>query len=186
MQHLATLDLPAGKLRVYPGNARRADMEGIQRSLRRNGQYRSIVVRADSTEDPAAGGVILAGNHTFMAATEHEGWQTVRCELIECTDEEARRIVLVDNKLNDKAKYDDDALAELLTEAAVDGLDGTGFTDAELARLLGNDLPAEGDAETEELENTFGVSVECDNEAQQAELLERLSQEGWRVRALMR
>lgn len=186
MQHLATLELPASSLRRYPGNARRADLDGLQTSLRRNGQYRSIVVRAEDTDAPDAGGVILAGNNTFTAATEHEGWQRVRCELIACSDAEAKRIVLVDNKLNDRAQYEDDALTELLQEAALDGLEGTGFTDRELEKLLSSGLPEPGDADSEEQANAFGVTVECDNEAQQGELLEQLSGEGWRVRALMR
>lgn len=186
MKHLATLELPVSNLTTYPGNARRSDMERLHESLRRTGQYRSIVVRAEHPDQPDEGGTILAGNHTFLAATEHAGWSTVRCEVIDCTEEEGRRINLVDNRLNDRAKYDDDELAELLQEAAVDGLEGTGFTDRELEKLLASNLPAEGDADTEEMTNTFGVSIECDDEAQQAELLERLSGEGWRVRALMR
>jgi ParB-like chromosome segregation protein Spo0J len=187
MRHLATAELPVERLRTYPGNARRSDLTPIAESLTVNGQYRGLVVRADNPERPDEGGVILAGNHTYLAATEKLGFSAIRCELIECDDDEARRILLVDNKLPDRAGYDEDALIALLQEAAdADGLTGTGWTEADLEKLAGEQLPEPGDAEVEDLPALYGVSVECDTEEQQAELLERLAGEGLRVRALMR
>lgn len=186
MKYLTTATIPAGKLRVYPGNARRADLNRIAESLRVNEQYRAVVVRADDPAKPRNGGVILAGNHTYMAATEQLGWTKIRAEIIECDDIEARRINLVDNRLSDRAKYDEDALAELLREAAADGLEGTGFTEKDLEKLTGENLPEPGDAPEDVLECLYGVTVECDTEEQQSELLQRLADEGLRVRALMR
>ncbi len=189
MRYLTTATLPAEVLRVYPGNARRSDLKTIAESLARNNQYRSVVVQVDDPEHPEQGGVILAGNHTFLAATQELGHAEVRCELIDCDDTEARRINLVDNRLSDQADYDEDALVELLraaAEAAVDGLAGTGYTEADLAKLTTDSLPEPGDAGEDELASLFGVIVECDTETQQAQLLEQLSAEGWPVRALMR
>lgn len=186
MRHLATADIPASSLATYPGNARRADLEPIAESLRHNGQYRAIVVRGDPT-DPGAGGTILAGNHTFRAATEVLGWTNVRCEVIECDDIEARRIVLVDNRLSDQARYDQDSLVALLSQTVdEDSLAGTGWSDADLAKLLDDGLPEPGDAPISDLEALYGVTVECDDEIEQGRLLERLAGEGFRVRALVR
>ncbi|MFJ2032944.1 hypothetical protein [Streptosporangium sp. NPDC087985] len=88
--------------------------------------------------------------------------------------------------------------AELLT--ALPDLQGTGWTlhdlaglDAALAGDILNEpaggnaeeLPEPGDAEESERATVWGVVVTCENEVQQAELLERLADEGWNVRALM-
>lgn len=185
MKQLACLDLPVTALRLFPGNARKSDVKVIAESLRRNGQYRAIVVAADNPDVPEEGGIILAGNHTFIAATGQLGYTTIRCELIACDDDEARRINLADNRIPEKGSYDDDSLLALLSAASETGLEGTGWTGAELDKLAGV-LPEPGDAGEDQLQTLFGVSIECDTESEQAALLERLSGEGLRVRALMR
>lgn len=101
----------------------------IAESLERNGQYRPVVVRSETNE-------VLAGNHT-LAAARHLGWQEIAATFVSCDDEQARRIVLVDNKANDAAAYDDSDLLRLLEE--VDGdLVGTGFSADEVAALAGS------------------------------------------------
>ena len=197
----ATREVQIDDLTRFPGNARRGDVKAIAASLYRNGQYRALVVRAhDGTQ------TILAGNHTRDALELlYSGWlpddaeepdwsdrpRVARCELIECTDAEARRINLADNRYGELPdpdtgkRYDDQALAELL--AGLDGdLDGTGWDvyDVDgLADKLGDDNP--GDAPEDDLPAAFGVIVECDTEQQQARLLTQLDGEGFRVRALM-
>ena len=175
---LATRELPLSELTRFPGNARRGNVAEIRKSLRRHGQYRAIVVRVHDGRH-----VILAGNHT-ADALEAEGHDTARCELIECTDDEARRIALADNKLAELGDYDSDLLADLL--ASLDGdYEGTGW-DAQdvdgLADALGD---GDGDAPADDLPGTWGVIVECETEQQQARLLQQLDAEGFRVRALM-
>jgi ParB-like nuclease domain len=122
---IETRSIPLGQLTRYPGNARRGDLDGIRASVRRHGQYRSLVVRA--TGD---GLVILAGNHTYDAL-QAEGHVRARCEVIDCDDDEARRIVLADNRIADKGSYDEDALAELLSYLDGD-YEGTGWTEGEV------------------------------------------------------
>jgi DNA modification methylase len=117
---LATRDIRLNELERFPGNARRGNVAEIRKSLKRHGQYRSLVVRSHDGKL-----TILAGNHT-AAALEAEGHETARCEVIECSDDEARRINLADNRLGDIADDDPEDLALLL--AALDGdLDGTGW-----------------------------------------------------------
>jgi ParB-like chromosome segregation protein Spo0J len=183
---LGTEDVPLTGLEHYPGNPRRGNVQEIRASLRRLGQYRALVVRCDGTSR-----VILAGNHTYKAMLA-EGWSTARAELIECSDDEARRINVADNRIGELPdpetgeRYDRDALAESL--AYLDGdFEGTGWTADDLAALYddGEGGDGEGDAPEDDLPGTFGVIVECDNEQQQARLLEQLDGEGFRVRALM-
>lgn len=136
-----TRDIAVADLARFPGNARRGNVGEIRSSVRRLGQYRAIVVR-----DTGSGLVILAGNHT-ADALQAEGHETVRCEVITCTDDEARRVNLADNRLADLAEDDTQALAELL--AALDGdLDGTGYSVHDLddiADLLGRDESGGGE-----------------------------------------
>ena len=182
---LATQEVRLNDLERFPGNARRGNVEEIRKSIRRNGQYRAIVVR----QCPDGSRVILAGNHT-ADALEAEGRETARCELIECDDDEARRINLGDNKYGELPdpetgqRYDDQALAELL--AALDGdYEGTGWDVHDidgLADKLGDD---NGDAPADDLPERWGVVVECQTESQQARLLAELDGEGYTVRALM-
>ena len=154
---LATKDLDLSSLTRFPGNARRGDVKAIARSLYRNGQYRSLVVRQHDGLQ-----TILAGNHTRDALELlYGGWlppgisppgrwagqpEVARCELIECDDDEALRINLADNKIGELPdpdtgdRYDGEALAEML--AALDGdFDGTGWTEDDLAALLEEDDP---------------------------------------------
>ena len=139
---VSTRDLPISSLTRFPGNARRGNTDEIRKSIRRHGQYRAIVVRDTGSES-----VILAGNHT-RDALEAEGHESVRCEVITCTDDEARRINLADNRMAEVGDgYENEALAELL--AALDGdLEGTGWTVHDLDNLadaLGRDDPTPPD-----------------------------------------
>jgi ParB-like chromosome segregation protein Spo0J len=178
--YIATRDVPLTDLTRYPGNARRGDVDAIRASIRRHGQYRSLVVR--DTGDQL---VILAGNHT-RDALEAEGRTTARCEIIHCDDDEARRINLADNRLAELGGYDDAALTELLSSLNGD-LEGTGWQDEDLQTLLAppQQLPEEGDAPIDETDALWGVIAMCSTEQQQTELLGRLAAEGLTVRALL-
>ena len=126
-----TRDVPLDQLTRFPGNARRGNVAEIRKSIRANGQYRSLVVR----QDEEGRLVILAGNHTYDALSA-EGHPTARCEVIECSEREARKINLADNRLSDLAVDDNDALVELLSYLDGD-YDGTGFVQEDIDFLLG-------------------------------------------------
>jgi DNA modification methylase len=121
------------ELRPYPGNPRRGDVEAIKQSLVCNGQYRPIVVNRRTME-------VLAGNQTLLAASEL-GWVQMSVTFVDADEELATRIVLVDNRTNDLAGYDEAALAELLSE--LPELGGTGYDEAALSRLLDEVMPVE-------------------------------------------
>ncbi len=126
--------VPIADLRPYPGNPRRGDLEVIKESLEVNGQFRPILVNRRNNE-------VLAGNHTLRAAKEL-GWSEIAVTYVDADEAQAKRIVLADNRSNDLAGYDEEALAELLEE--LDDLEGTGFQQEDLDALL-DDLQAEGD-----------------------------------------
>lgn len=126
MKILNTAEVLLADLKRYPGNPRKHDLSAIKRSLERNGQYRAIVVRKNKM-------TILAGHGTVQAASEL-GWPKMLAHLVQVSDEQARRIVLVDNRTNDLASYDDQLLAGLLGD--LPDLDGTGFDDDALRDLL--------------------------------------------------
>lgn len=123
---LTALKVPVTGLKPYGENPRRGNIDVIVESLTHHGQYRPIVVRAKTFE-------VLAGNHTLAAAKEL-GWTEIAATFVDVTDDEAARIVLVDNRSADLGTYDDEVLAQLLSN--LPDLDGTGFDADDLATLL--------------------------------------------------
>jgi ParB-like chromosome segregation protein Spo0J len=130
-RYLRTEVVPLDQLTPYPGNARRGRVDVIKDSITANGQYRSLIVR-EVEHGPL---VVLAGNHTMTAISELEGTQA-RCEIIDCDDATARRINLVDNRSNDLAEDDEEALGDLLR--GIDDYTGTGFTEEEANAYIGD------------------------------------------------
>ena len=176
---LRELEIDIGELVPYPGNARRGNVDVIVRSLKKNGQYRPLVVNRPTMQ-------VLAGNHTLLAAKEL-GWPRIAVTYVDTDEESARRINLVDNRANDKAGWDEQALADLLGEFEPGDLGGTGFQPSDLEYLLkslqigsehdGDGAPALGNVD-------YRLMIHCDSEAHQAELLGRLQGEGLNVQAL--
>jgi ParB-like chromosome segregation protein Spo0J len=124
------LSLSLDDLTPHPKNVRQGDVGAIAESLTAHGQYRPIVVQKETR-------LILAGNHTWKAA-KVLGWKKIDVVEIDVDDEQAARILLVDNRSTDLATYDDHALAALLESLSSTeiGLDGTGFDGDDLDDLL--------------------------------------------------
>lgn len=122
--------VPIGSLQPHPRNPRRGDVGAIQASIGHHGFYGTVVAQRST-------GRILAGNHRWLAA-KAAGLTEVPVAWVDVDDEQAERILLVDNRANDLASYDDGALLDLLRElqATDDGLAGTGFDDAAMDALL--------------------------------------------------
>lgn len=122
--------VPIGSLQPHPRNPRRGDVGAIQASIGHHGFYGTVVAQRSTRR-------ILAGNHRWLAA-QAAGLTEVPVAWVDVDDEQAERILLVDNRANDLASYDDGALLDLLRElqATDDGLAGTGFDDAAMDALL--------------------------------------------------
>jgi len=138
--------VPIGDLQPHPRNPRRGDVGAIQASIGHHGFYGTVVAQRST-------GRILAGNHRWLAA-KAAGLTEVPVAWVDVDDEQAERILLVDNRANDLASYDDEALLELLRElqATDDGLAGTGFDDAAMDALLAEaaGAPSEDEDSAEE------------------------------------
>ena len=134
---IADLAVPIADLKPYPRNARKGDTAKIAASLDHHGQYRPIVVNRRTNE-------VLAGNHTMKAA-EQLGWTEIAATFVDADPDQAARIVLVDNRANDTAGYDETELAAVLAELG--DLSGTGYEPDDLTELLqklGADFTKEG------------------------------------------
>lgn len=170
---------PTSSLNPYPGNARRGDVDMIARSLEQHGQYKPIVVNK-GTKAPNLERTILAGNHTWQAAKQL-GWEQIDVHWVDMDEHQARNVVLVDNKANDAASYDVDALVDMLTEYP--DLTGTGFTRDELDTLLESletpdevdvpDMPADDEPDQ------WNLLVECESEDAAKLLKTKLTAEGY-------
>jgi len=121
--------VPTDRLHPYPHNPRRGDLDLIVQSIQTNGFYGAIVAAQDGT--------VLIGNHRLKAAL-----QLGMAELpviwtdLDPTSDQARRMLLVDNRANDVAGYDEDVLATMLRE--LPNIEGTGFTPDDLDDLIDN------------------------------------------------
>lgn len=135
----------ASELELHPDNARRGNLDRLTESIRVNGFYGAIVAQKSTRH-------IIVGNHRYQAAVSL-GIKELPVLWVDIDDAEARRMLLVDNRSNDLASYDDELLVELLrlTEHET-GLEGSGF-DKDTFDLLGRivDAQAQGltDAEAE-------------------------------------
>lgn len=145
---LTPLAVPIDGLQPYGRNPRRGNVDVIVDSLKHHGQYRPIVVRAKTFE-------VLAGNHTLAAAKEL-GWDQIAATFVDVDDDEAARIVLVDNRAADLGSYEDEVLAELL--AGLGDPDGTGYTPDDVADILAKVTASDLDA----LEAQYGEPKDDD------------------------
>lgn len=121
--------VPVDSLTTHPANPRRGDVGAIGESIEANGFYGAVIVQKST-------GYVLAGNHRLLAAVE-AGADSLPVIQVDVDEATATRILLADNRTNDLATYDQDALAGLLKSLAEDGgLAGSGYNDDDVDALL--------------------------------------------------
>ena len=115
--------VPIDQLRPHEENPRRGSVPAIVASLEVNGFYGAVVAQRSSSR-------ILVGNHRWEAA-KNEGLKELPVFWLDVTDEQARRILLADNRTSDEATWDEGALAALLTQIheSAGTLEGTGYSE---------------------------------------------------------
>jgi hypothetical protein len=138
VEALRPLAAPVDTMQCDPENARRGDVAAIRRSLNVFGQRKPIVVKrtgADAAGRPT--GIVIAGNHTYMAACEL-GWTHIAAVFVDDDATTARAYALADNRTGELATWDDERLAETLRELSAEAFDvsALGWTDDQLANLL--------------------------------------------------
>jgi ParB-like chromosome segregation protein Spo0J len=128
---LKPLATPIADLSPLPGNPRKGDVEAVKRSYERFGQRKPIVANRDGT--------VIAGNHQLKAA-QALGWDEIAVVFVDDDDQTAKAFALADNRTADLGTYDDQALADLLAEVAVDPelLLATGYSLDDLALIVGD------------------------------------------------
>lgn len=133
------------ELTPHPANPRQGDVGAIHESIEANGFYGAVIVQKST-------GYVLAGNHRMQAAA-HAGATSLPVIEVDVDDTTATRILLADNRTNDVATYDQDALAGLLKSLAEDGgLAGSGYDGDDVDALLRSLEPPDLDA----LANEYG------------------------------
>ena len=119
------------KLHLHPDNPRQGDVGAIVESIEANGWYGTLVAQKST-------GRVLAGNHRLQAAQALD-MKEVPVYWVDVEDNEAQRILLAHNRTSDLATYDDNILADLLKDMALNqenGLTGTGYDGDDLDDLL--------------------------------------------------
>lgn len=140
MQGLEVRLFPVAGLKPHPRNYRKhpqAQLDHLRASIRQYGVVRNCVVSAD--------GYILAG-HGVREAAELEGLAEIPGYALSVNhdDPKAEKFLVLDNEVSRLAEDDDRALAALLADIQrTDGLDGTGWDEADLAAMLGDIAEAE-------------------------------------------
>ena len=121
--------VPVDSLTIHPANPRRGDVGAIGESIEANGFYGAVIVQKST-------GYVLAGNHRLLAA-EEAGADSLPVIRVDVDDATATRILLADNRTNDVATYDQEALAALLVSLSEAGaLTGSGYAANDVDALL--------------------------------------------------
>lgn len=138
-------------LKPHPENPRVGDVAAIAESLRKHGQYVPIVLQRST-------GYIVKGNHTRLGALRllelakdpDEGidraqWESIAYVERDVDDDEARAIMLDDNRASELGGYDSQKLLGLLDR--LPSLDRTIYDAAALESLRRSITPATPDEE---------------------------------------
>jgi ParB-like chromosome segregation protein Spo0J len=184
----------ADELVPYARNARRhsdAHVAEIAASIAEFGWTNPIlhdeVIRAGHARHKAALLIYKQGRRIKLPSGKElpDGMVPV----IDCSgwsEAQKRAYVLADNKLNEGSDWDEELLR--LEVGDLDGLGFdlsiAGFGDAELKRLLGDDAGGAGNGGGE-LQPQYQILIECESEAKQIEILEKLNGDGIACRALV-
>lgn len=125
--------VPVDQLSEHPDNPRVGDVRALGASMGSLGFYGAVIAQKGT-------GAILAGNHRYRVARKR-GRKTLPVLWLDVDDDRARRILLADNRVGDLAEYNDGELERLLQELVETdlGLEGTGWTEEDLAELLPDD-----------------------------------------------
>lgn len=167
--------VPVSQLTEHPDNPRRGDVEAIVSSVEAHGFYQPVVVQRST-------GHVLAGNHRLKAARKL-AVESIPVVYLDVGDDEARRILLVDNRTSDLGSYDEETLANLLAELGQtdEGLAGTGYTDEDLERLIKSSEPTDEvdlSDEYSDMRLVYLVCIRCDGEEEQIEVMSKLNEIG--------
>ena len=152
-----------------------ADVRRVVQSIRRFGFGAPIVARKADRE-------VMAGHARLLAAQEL-GLRRVPVRYLDLDPADAHLYALADNKLAEFSEWEDEEVAEILSEYSEEDARIAGFDEKELDKL-GKSI-AEGDEpEPVDMGEQFSILIECRSEKEQVDLLSRFQAEGLQCRAL--
>jgi len=166
----------------YSNNAKAHPDEQVKKiasSIKNYGWDQPIVVDGDNE--------IIKGHGRLQAADVLGLDEVPVIKREDLTEAEAKASRIADNKTAESEWLDDALETELdvLDQEEQIDLDSLGFDDDEIDDLLAYDddgLPEPADEEDLGLETEYEVIVECENEAEQEQVFDELSQEGYECR----
>ena len=128
---------------------------------------------------------VIAG-HTRIKAAEKMGLEFIPVRFLSgLTDEQANKLALADNKLNELAEWDEDQLYDLLKDLDEDAIMDLGWSKEELGCLLADITKIdENDYSEADLNFKYQILIEDLTEETQATLFENLENEGYKCRLL--
>jgi len=139
---LLALATPIENIELLSNNPRKGDIKSVAKSYETFGQRKPIVVRRTGENENGPTGIVIAGNHQLQAAKQL-GWTKIAAVFVEDDDDTAKAFALADNRTAELGGYDPEALEKLveeLRENNPDLLGATGWTDDDLAEVIGGSL----------------------------------------------
>lgn len=184
-------------LKRHPRNPKEHDLGALHTSVNRFGYVAPVLIDERT-------GYLVAGHGRLdaLAQMQAEGKQPpARIEargdewyvpvirgVAFNSDSEVEAYLVADNRLTMLGGWNEPELAALLQDLANEDeelLRATGYDADDLAALLHDLAPTALDGSPVDIPEQFMVLVECSGEYAQAELLERLNDEGYKCRALI-
>lgn len=181
-----TKTVAVADLVLDPGNPRthgKRNLDLIEASLAEFGQLEPLIVQAGTLR-------VIAG-HGRIEALRKLGVAKAEVRVVHVDEITARRLAVILNRSAELAGWDIDNLQAVLDDLEEVDIDAEaiGFSDEELEQLakLADEEPEDRAAKTDayaQLKDQYQVLVNCANEHEQKDLLQKLSDEGWSCRAL--
>ena len=130
MSEIAAEYIDIDTLTPHPDNPRINDhaVEELAGSIKRFGFASPIIARKEDS-------MIIAG-HTRYKAAQSLGLSKVPVRFMDLDPVDAKLLMLADNKIGERADWDEDALQELFEELKDEDLSGLGWDDGELDFIL--------------------------------------------------
>lgn len=169
-------------LKPNPANPNKhpnSQLELLAKVIAHQGWRRAPVVSNQS-------GLLVTGHGSVQAALR-AGWKQIPVDDQDfASPEDETAHMLADNKLPELAELDQAQVKGLLADLQSKdvALDLAGFTQDDLADLLGASVAGEPVDRSDQIAEKFEVVVECQNEDQQQEVFTQLTDQGRKCRLL--
>lgn len=173
----------ADEIKPHPDNYNNGDLDEIRDSVLTSGVYRPVYVNKRTKRIVGGHGLY----HTLMDLQQDEESPVIPVSWCSLSPKDELRVVAADNEIAKKARPDIGQLVALLDKLDGD-LVGTGVSDDDFERMresLAEIDDSAGLGEPGLGDDQLSIVVECRDEEQQRDLLERFEAEGLICRPLM-